>query len=157
MIGKVTHHSIELSWMNEENKPRNGPPECWTRFSVEQMDPKTHTYSTVYMSVFSVWRWRLFLWILKLLCCNNNILVFYHRGYSTHHLVESLESSTSYNLDWGSPEPQGSAASAPWSLSSPNVRYFTVPPVKALLYYFLLLNLVNLMLLSAVIGRNTNL
>uniref|UniRef100_A0A672RB59 Fibronectin type III and ankyrin repeat domains 1 n=1 Tax=Sinocyclocheilus grahami TaxID=75366 RepID=A0A672RB59_SINGR len=47
------HHSIELSWMNAENKPRNGPPERWTRFSVEQMDPKTHTYSTVYMSVFS--------------------------------------------------------------------------------------------------------
>lgn len=60
-------------------------------------------------------------------------------------------------LDWGSPEPQESAASAPWSLSSPTVRYFTVPPVKALLYYFLLLNLVNLMLLSAVIGRNSNL
>lgn len=54
VIGKVTHHSIELSWMNEENKPRKGPPERWTRFSVEQMDPKTHTYSTVYMSVFSV-------------------------------------------------------------------------------------------------------
>uniref|UniRef100_A0A671NIW3 Fibronectin type 3 and ankyrin repeat domains protein 1-like n=1 Tax=Sinocyclocheilus anshuiensis TaxID=1608454 RepID=A0A671NIW3_9TELE len=64
----VTHHSIELSWMNEENKPRNGPPERWTRFSVEQMDPKTHTYSTVYI------------------------------GYSTHHLVEGLESSTSYNF-----------------------------------------------------------
>uniref|UniRef100_A0A671R4V5 Fibronectin type 3 and ankyrin repeat domains protein 1-like n=1 Tax=Sinocyclocheilus anshuiensis TaxID=1608454 RepID=A0A671R4V5_9TELE len=53
VIGKVSHHSIELSWMNAENKPRNGPPERWTRFSVEQMDPKTHTYSTVYMSVFS--------------------------------------------------------------------------------------------------------
>uniref|UniRef100_A0A671R536 Fibronectin type 3 and ankyrin repeat domains protein 1-like n=1 Tax=Sinocyclocheilus anshuiensis TaxID=1608454 RepID=A0A671R536_9TELE len=51
---QVSHHSIELSWMNAENKPRNGPPERWTRFSVEQMDPKTHTYSTVYMSVFSV-------------------------------------------------------------------------------------------------------
>ncbi|XP_016323378.1 fibronectin type 3 and ankyrin repeat domains protein 1-like [Sinocyclocheilus anshuiensis] len=49
VIGKVSHHSIELSWMNAENKPRNGPPERWTRFSVEQMDPKTHTYSTVYM------------------------------------------------------------------------------------------------------------
>uniref|UniRef100_A0A673N8X1 Fibronectin type 3 and ankyrin repeat domains protein 1-like n=1 Tax=Sinocyclocheilus rhinocerous TaxID=307959 RepID=A0A673N8X1_9TELE len=68
VIGKVTHHSIELSWMNEENKPRNDPPERWTRFSVEQMDPKTHTYSTVYI------------------------------GYSTHHLVEGLESSTSYNF-----------------------------------------------------------
>uniref|UniRef100_A0A8C1ZKA8 Fibronectin type III and ankyrin repeat domains 1 n=1 Tax=Cyprinus carpio TaxID=7962 RepID=A0A8C1ZKA8_CYPCA len=68
VIGKVTHHSIELSWMNEENKPRKGPPERWTRFSVEQMDPKTHTYSTVYI------------------------------GYGTHHLVEGLESSTSYNF-----------------------------------------------------------
>ncbi|KAK2878411.1 hypothetical protein Q8A67_019202 [Cirrhinus molitorella] len=67
-IGKVSHHSIELSWRNEENKPRNGPPECWTRFSVEQMDPTTQTYSTVYI------------------------------GYSTHHVVEGLKSSTSYSF-----------------------------------------------------------
>ncbi|RXN20683.1 fibronectin type 3 and ankyrin repeat domains 1-like protein [Labeo rohita] len=68
VIGKVSHHSIELSWMNDENKPGNGPPERWTRFSVEQMDPETHTYSTVYI------------------------------GYSTHHVVKDLESSTCYSF-----------------------------------------------------------
>jgi len=51
VIGKVSHHSIEMSWMNEENKSRTGPPEHWTHFSVEQMDPKTHTFSSIYMSV----------------------------------------------------------------------------------------------------------
>uniref|UniRef100_A0A8C1KG58 Fibronectin type-III domain-containing protein n=1 Tax=Cyprinus carpio TaxID=7962 RepID=A0A8C1KG58_CYPCA len=58
-------HSIELSWMNEENKSRNGPSKRWTRFSVEKMDPKTHT--------------PLYTW------------------YSTH-VVEGLESSTSYSF-----------------------------------------------------------
>uniref|UniRef100_A0A8C1ZB49 Fibronectin type III and ankyrin repeat domains 1 n=1 Tax=Cyprinus carpio TaxID=7962 RepID=A0A8C1ZB49_CYPCA len=62
---KVSHHSIELSWMNEENKSRNGPSVRWTRFSVEKMDPKTHT--------------PLYTW------------------YSTH-VVEGLESSTSYSF-----------------------------------------------------------
>uniref|UniRef100_A0A8C1KH79 Fibronectin type-III domain-containing protein n=1 Tax=Cyprinus carpio TaxID=7962 RepID=A0A8C1KH79_CYPCA len=64
-IMKVSHHSIELSWMNEENKSRNGPSKRWTRFSVEKMDPKTHT--------------PLYTW------------------YSTH-VVEGLESSTSYSF-----------------------------------------------------------
>uniref|UniRef100_A0A8C1HBT8 Fibronectin type-III domain-containing protein n=1 Tax=Cyprinus carpio carpio TaxID=630221 RepID=A0A8C1HBT8_CYPCA len=64
-VWKVSHHSIELSWMNEENKSRNGPSVRWTRFSVEKMDPKTHT--------------PLYTW------------------YSTH-VVEGLESSTSYSF-----------------------------------------------------------
>ncbi|KAJ8013966.1 hypothetical protein DPEC_G00035340 [Dallia pectoralis] len=66
VIGKVSHHSIELSWETGENGPRTGPPEKWTRFSVEEMDPKSHTYGTIYV------------------------------GYSSHHTVECLEPSTSY-------------------------------------------------------------
>ncbi|XP_073682713.1 fibronectin type 3 and ankyrin repeat domains protein 1-like [Garra rufa] len=89
VIGKVTHHSIELSWRNVEDKPRNGPPERWTHFSVEQIDPKTHTYSTVYI------------------------------GYSTHHVVEGLESSTSYSF-----RLRVSSASGECSLS-PVVSVFT--------------------------------
>lgn len=51
MIGEATHHSLELSWENEEYEARQGPPEGWTSFSIEKMDPKSRTYGTVYMWV----------------------------------------------------------------------------------------------------------
>lgn len=47
-VEKVDHCSIELSW-NTEEEDRSGPPDEWTRFAVEQMDPKTNTFFTVYM------------------------------------------------------------------------------------------------------------
>ncbi|XDV43403.1 hypothetical protein PO909_011888 [Leuciscus waleckii] len=39
-----------MSWMNEENTSRTSPPEHWTHFSVERMDPKTHTFSSIYIN-----------------------------------------------------------------------------------------------------------
>lgn len=117
VIGKVSHHSIELSWMNEENKPRTGPPEHWSHFSVEQMDPKTHKYSTKYMSVFSRSPWTLFLctfFILKLAFQqHSNPLVFYLRGYGTHHVLEGLESSTSYSFRLKVTRPSGECSFSP--------------------------------------------
>ncbi|XP_051724288.1 fibronectin type 3 and ankyrin repeat domains protein 1-like [Ctenopharyngodon idella] len=83
VIGKVSHHSIELSWMNEENKPRTGPPEHWSHFSVEQMDPKTHKYSTKYI------------------------------GYGTYHVLEGLESSTSYSFRLKVTRPSGECSFSP--------------------------------------------
>ncbi|KAB5562441.1 hypothetical protein PHYPO_G00017800 [Pangasianodon hypophthalmus] len=67
VVEKVSHHSIELSWRTAQDD-RSGPTEKWTRFAVEQMDPKTHTYDTIYI------------------------------GYSTHHIVEELEPCTSYRF-----------------------------------------------------------
>ncbi|XP_071388787.1 fibronectin type 3 and ankyrin repeat domains protein 1-like [Centroberyx affinis] len=48
VIGKASHHSIELSWENE-GYARQGPPERWTIFSIEKMDQKSRTYGTVYV------------------------------------------------------------------------------------------------------------
>ncbi|XP_066529760.1 fibronectin type 3 and ankyrin repeat domains protein 1-like isoform X2 [Hoplias malabaricus] len=53
VVGKINHHSIELSWGSGEKEHR-GPTESWTRFSVEQMDPKTHTYGTIYVTQYVV-------------------------------------------------------------------------------------------------------
>lgn len=83
VIGKVSHHSIEMSWMNEENTSRTGPPEHWTHFSVEQMDPKTHTFSSIYI------------------------------GYSTRHVVEGLKSSTYYSFRLMVTRPSGECSFSP--------------------------------------------
>lgn len=48
VTGKISHHSIELFWGSGENL-RSGPNESWTRYAVEKMDPKTHTYDTIYV------------------------------------------------------------------------------------------------------------
>lgn len=48
VVGKVTHHSIELYWDLEKKAPRRGPQEQWARFSIEEEDPKMHTYGIIY-------------------------------------------------------------------------------------------------------------
>lgn len=48
VVGKVTHHSIELYWDLEKKARRQGPQEQWFRFSVEEEDPKMHTYGIIY-------------------------------------------------------------------------------------------------------------
>ncbi|XP_036378498.1 fibronectin type 3 and ankyrin repeat domains protein 1 isoform X2 [Megalops cyprinoides] len=68
VVGKVSHHTIDLSWDTEDNRARAGPPENWTRFSVEEENSRTHKYGTIYV------------------------------GYSTQHTVEGLEPSTSYKF-----------------------------------------------------------
>ncbi|KAK6293658.1 hypothetical protein J4Q44_G00359840 [Coregonus suidteri] len=83
VIGKVSHHSIDLSWETEENEPRTGSPEKWTRFSVEEMDHKSHTYGTIYV------------------------------GYSSHHTVECLEPSTSYKYRLRITRPTGESLYSP--------------------------------------------
>ncbi|XP_056651193.1 fibronectin type 3 and ankyrin repeat domains protein 1 isoform X3 [Monodelphis domestica] len=44
VVGKVTHHSIELYWDLDKKIQRKGPQEQWLRFSIEEEDPKMHTY-----------------------------------------------------------------------------------------------------------------
>ena len=48
VVGKVTHHSIELYWDLEKKAKRQGPQEQWFRFSIEEEDPKLHTYGIIY-------------------------------------------------------------------------------------------------------------
>lgn len=48
VVENVSHHFIELSWRAVQ-EDRSGPTEQWTRFAVEQMDPKTQTPGTIYM------------------------------------------------------------------------------------------------------------
>ncbi|XP_057199689.1 fibronectin type 3 and ankyrin repeat domains 1 protein [Triplophysa rosa] len=83
VIGKVTHHSIELIWVHEDNKPRTGSPEHWTRYSVEHTDPKTQTYDTIFI------------------------------GYCTHYVVEELEPSTSYSFRLRVTRPSGESHLSP--------------------------------------------
>ncbi|CAM4644910.1 unnamed protein product [Leuciscus chuanchicus] len=85
VIGKVSHHSIEMSWMNEENTSRTGPPEHWTHFSVERMDPKKHTHSAPYTC----------------------------QGYSTRHVVKGLKSSTNYSFRLMVTRPSGECSFSP--------------------------------------------
>lgn len=48
VVGKVTHHSIELYWDLERKAKRQGPQDQWFRFSIEEEDPKVHTYGIIY-------------------------------------------------------------------------------------------------------------
>ena len=48
VVGKVTHHSIELYWDQERKEKRQGPQEQWLRFSIEEEDPKMHNYGVIY-------------------------------------------------------------------------------------------------------------
>uniref|UniRef100_A0A8C4SB91 Fibronectin type III and ankyrin repeat domains 1 n=1 Tax=Erpetoichthys calabaricus TaxID=27687 RepID=A0A8C4SB91_ERPCA len=68
VVGKVTHHSIELYWDEAGRIKRIGPCDQWLRFSVEEEDSRTHTFGTI------------------------------HTGYSKHHIVEGLEPSTLYKF-----------------------------------------------------------
>lgn len=84
--GWMKRINLEMALLNA------GPASLWSRWS-----PK-HTHTAPYTCQFSLFDSEDYFFEYLKLCCNNNILVFYHRGYSTHHLVEGLESSTSYNF-----------------------------------------------------------
>uniref|UniRef100_A0A8D0MZA4 Fibronectin type 3 and ankyrin repeat domains protein 1 n=2 Tax=Sus scrofa TaxID=9823 RepID=A0A8D0MZA4_PIG len=77
VVGKVTHHSIELYWDLEKKARRQGPQEQWFRFSVEEEDPKMHTYGIIYT------------------------------GYATKHVVEGLEPRTLYRFRLKVTSPSG--------------------------------------------------
>ncbi|KAG8551139.1 hypothetical protein GDO81_003978 [Engystomops pustulosus] len=68
VVGKVNHHSIELYWDIGNVYRRTGPSNQWFKFSIEEEDVKTHMYGTIYS------------------------------GYSKQHVVEGLESSSSYRF-----------------------------------------------------------
>lgn len=48
VVGKVTHHSIELYWDLDKKVARRGPQEQWLRFSLEEEYPKGHAYGIIY-------------------------------------------------------------------------------------------------------------
>ncbi|XP_044096661.1 fibronectin type 3 and ankyrin repeat domains protein 1 isoform X2 [Neovison vison] len=77
VVGKVTHHSIELYWDLEKRAKRQGPQEQWFRFSIEEEDPKMHTYGIIYT------------------------------GYATKHVVEGLEPRTLYKFRLKVTSPSG--------------------------------------------------
>ncbi|XP_037660984.1 fibronectin type 3 and ankyrin repeat domains protein 1 isoform X3 [Choloepus didactylus] len=77
VVGKVTHHSIELYWDLEKKAKRQGPQEQWFRFSIEEEDPKMHTYGIIYT------------------------------GYATKHIVEGLEPRTLYRFRLKVTSPTG--------------------------------------------------
>ncbi|XP_066549225.1 fibronectin type 3 and ankyrin repeat domains 1 protein [Amia ocellicauda] len=68
VVGRVNHHCIELDWDKAGTLTRGGPPDTWLLFSLQEEDPKSHTFATVYI------------------------------GYSTKYTVEGLEPSTSYKF-----------------------------------------------------------
>ncbi|XP_059756740.1 fibronectin type 3 and ankyrin repeat domains protein 1 isoform X2 [Balaenoptera ricei] len=77
VVGKVTHHSIELYWDLEKKVKRQGPQEQWFRFSIEEEDPKMHTYGIIYT------------------------------GYATKHVVEGLDPRTLYRFRLKVTSPSG--------------------------------------------------
>uniref|UniRef100_A0A8C4M8X4 Fibronectin type III and ankyrin repeat domains 1 n=1 Tax=Equus asinus asinus TaxID=83772 RepID=A0A8C4M8X4_EQUAS len=77
VVGKVTHHSIELYWDLEKKAKRQGPQEQWCRFAIEEEDPKMHTYGIIYT------------------------------GYATKHVVEGLEPRTLYRFRLKVTSPSG--------------------------------------------------
>ncbi|CAI9178267.1 unnamed protein product [Rangifer tarandus platyrhynchus] len=83
VVGKVTHHSIELYWDLEKKAKRPGPQEQWFRFSIEEEDPKLHTYGIIYT------------------------------GYATKHVVEGLEPRTLYRFRLKVTSPSGEHAYSP--------------------------------------------
>uniref|UniRef100_A0A2K6SQ91 Fibronectin type III and ankyrin repeat domains 1 n=1 Tax=Saimiri boliviensis boliviensis TaxID=39432 RepID=A0A2K6SQ91_SAIBB len=83
VVGKVTHHSIELYWDLEKKAKRRGPQEQWCRFSIEEEDPKMHTYGIIYT------------------------------GYATKHVVEGLEPRTLYRFRLKVTSPSGECEYSP--------------------------------------------
>ncbi|XP_073934177.1 fibronectin type 3 and ankyrin repeat domains protein 1 isoform X1 [Castor canadensis] len=77
VVGKVTHHSIELYWDLEKKAKRQGPQEQWHRFSIEEEDPKMHSYGIIYT------------------------------GYATKHVIEGLEPRTLYRFRLKVTSPSG--------------------------------------------------
>ncbi|XP_054839766.1 fibronectin type 3 and ankyrin repeat domains protein 1 [Eublepharis macularius] len=78
VVGHVSHHNIQLHWDSEGQ--RNGPQEQWIKFSVEEEDPKLHTYGIIYT------------------------------GYARQHIVEGLEPRTTYRFRLKVTDPAGDSA-----------------------------------------------
>ncbi|XP_077206190.1 fibronectin type 3 and ankyrin repeat domains protein 1 [Paroedura picta] len=78
VVGRVSHHNIQLNWDFEGQ--RNGPQEQWIKFSVEEEDPKLHTYGIIYT------------------------------GYARQHVVEGLEPRTTYRFRLKVTNPAGDSA-----------------------------------------------
>ncbi|XP_038296816.1 fibronectin type 3 and ankyrin repeat domains protein 1 isoform X1 [Canis lupus baileyi] len=91
VVGKVTHHSIELYWDLEKRAKRQGPQEQWFRFSIEEEDPKMHTYEHAD-------------WIPW---CPPHACLLPSRGYATKHVVEGLEPRTLYRFRLKVTSPSG--------------------------------------------------
>uniref|UniRef100_A0A7M4ERL8 Fibronectin type III and ankyrin repeat domains 1 n=1 Tax=Crocodylus porosus TaxID=8502 RepID=A0A7M4ERL8_CROPO len=75
---------IQLSWDLENKTERKGPQEEWLKYSIEEEDPKVHTYGTIY------------------------------RGYARQFVVDGLEPRTAYRfrLKVTTPEGQNAYSSA---------------------------------------------
>ncbi|XP_048090138.1 fibronectin type 3 and ankyrin repeat domains protein 1 isoform X3 [Alosa alosa] len=83
VISDVSHHSIELTWGKEEKEERVGSPEEWTCFTLEEEDPRKHSFAAVYV------------------------------GYGTQHTVEGLQASTLYRFRVKATRPSGETICGP--------------------------------------------
>nr|XP_005281964.1 fibronectin type 3 and ankyrin repeat domains protein 1 isoform X3 [Chrysemys picta bellii] len=83
VVGEVTHHSIQLSWDLENTAQRKGPQEQWLKMSIEEEDPKLHTYGTIYT------------------------------GYARQHVIEGLQPRTTYRFRLKITSPTGDCAYSP--------------------------------------------
>ncbi|XP_054585222.1 fibronectin type 3 and ankyrin repeat domains protein 1 [Eptesicus fuscus] len=83
VVGKVTHHSIELHWDLARTAKRQGPQGQWAQFSIEEEDPRTHAYGVIYM------------------------------GYATRHVVEGLQPRTLYRFRLKVTSPSGESVRSP--------------------------------------------
>ncbi|XP_043912117.1 fibronectin type 3 and ankyrin repeat domains protein 1 isoform X2 [Protopterus annectens] len=68
VVGKVSHHSVELYWDPSDKLQKVCHPDKRLRFSVEEEDPQTHRYGIVYV------------------------------GYGKCHVVEGLEPNSVYKF-----------------------------------------------------------
>ncbi|XP_019338401.1 fibronectin type 3 and ankyrin repeat domains protein 1 isoform X1 [Alligator mississippiensis] len=83
VVGEITHHSIQLSWDLENKTERKGPQEQWLKYSIEEEDPKVHTYGTIY------------------------------RGYARQFVVDGLQPRTAYRFRLKVTTPEGQNAYSP--------------------------------------------
>ncbi|XP_053168842.1 fibronectin type 3 and ankyrin repeat domains protein 1 isoform X2 [Hemicordylus capensis] len=81
VVGHVSHHNIQLNWDLEGQ--RKGPQEKWLKFSVEEEDPKLHTYGLIYT------------------------------GYARQHVVEGLAPRTTYRFRLKVTDPAGESTYSP--------------------------------------------
>ncbi|KAF7704250.1 hypothetical protein HF521_021322 [Silurus meridionalis] len=68
VVEDISHYSIALSWRTLQEERSSCPIDKWTRFAVDQMNPKTDTYKTIYV------------------------------GFSTEYIVEDLKPCTTYQF-----------------------------------------------------------
>lgn len=83
VVGKVSHHSIELYWDPDDKLQKVCYPDERLRFSIEEEDPQIHRYDVIYV------------------------------GFGKRHIVEGLEPSSVYKFRLKVTSPSGNYSYSP--------------------------------------------